>query len=137
MSHEPADDAADADRSRLGAVASRLIGCDANELPPVRTITRGAAASLVRVLRQAAVLARQRYVLGMEVPFEHRSPTPDDTIRIGMVDLQDNDRWIELARRGPGTGSRDACCSGCPGISRDHLETTAFVTEPASGSSRT
>ena len=37
-----------------------------------------------------------RYVLGMEVDFEHRSPTKDDVIKIGMVDLQDNHRWIEL-----------------------------------------
>ena len=32
----------------------------------------------------------------MEVDFEHRSPSADDVIKIGMVDLQDNDRWIEL-----------------------------------------
>jgi hypothetical protein len=32
----------------------------------------------------------------MEVDFEHRSPRPDDVIRVGMIDLQDNDRWIEL-----------------------------------------
>jgi hypothetical protein len=37
-----------------------------------------------------------RYVLGCEVNFEHRTPAPDDEIRIGMVDLQDQDRWIEL-----------------------------------------
>jgi hypothetical protein len=37
-----------------------------------------------------------RYVLGMEVGFEHRSPRPEDEIRIGMVDLQNSDRWIEL-----------------------------------------
>ncbi|MBD3674089.1 MAG: hypothetical protein HUJ26_11250 [Planctomycetaceae bacterium] len=37
-----------------------------------------------------------RYVLGMEVAFEHRTPEPDDAIRIGMVDLQANDRWIDL-----------------------------------------
>jgi len=37
-----------------------------------------------------------RFVLGMEVDFEHRSPTPADVIRIGMVDLQAGDRWIEL-----------------------------------------
>ena len=37
-----------------------------------------------------------RYVLGMEVDFEHRSPTSEDVIKIGMVDLQQNDRWIEL-----------------------------------------
>jgi len=34
--------------------------------------------------------------LGMEVDFEHRSPRPDDVIKIGMVDLHEGDRWIEL-----------------------------------------
>ncbi|MBN1935138.1 MAG: hypothetical protein JW934_10760 [Anaerolineae bacterium] len=37
-----------------------------------------------------------RYVLAMEVDFEHRSPTADDVIKVGMVDLGDGDRWIEL-----------------------------------------
>ena len=37
-----------------------------------------------------------RYVLGMEVDFEHRSPTRDDRIAVGMIDRQDNHRWIEL-----------------------------------------
>ena len=37
-----------------------------------------------------------RYVLGMEVDFEHRTPRPEDAIRIGMVDLVDGDRWIEV-----------------------------------------
>ncbi len=32
----------------------------------------------------------------MEVDFEHRTPGPNDAIKIGMVDLQSNDRWIEL-----------------------------------------
>ncbi|MCA9026148.1 MAG: hypothetical protein KDA86_13145 [Planctomycetaceae bacterium] len=39
-----------------------------------------------------------RYVLGMEVDFEHRSPRPDDVIKIGMVDLQDGDKWTELGQ---------------------------------------
>ena len=39
-----------------------------------------------------------RYVLGMEADFEHRSPRPDDVIRIGMVDLEEDDRWIELGQ---------------------------------------
>src|SRR4051812_42731854 len=34
----------------------------------------------------------------MEVDFEHRQPRPDEGIAVGMVDLQDNDRWIELGR---------------------------------------
>ncbi|MDP6112752.1 MAG: hypothetical protein QGF00_01185 [Planctomycetota bacterium] len=37
-----------------------------------------------------------RFVLGMEVDFEHRSPTENDVIKIGMVDLEDDDCWIEL-----------------------------------------
>lgn len=37
-----------------------------------------------------------RYVLSMKTSFEHRSPTPDDVIEIGMVDLQDNCKWIHL-----------------------------------------
>ncbi len=37
-----------------------------------------------------------RYALGMEVEFEHRAPTPEDVVRIGMVDLEDGDRWVEL-----------------------------------------
>ena len=37
-----------------------------------------------------------RYVLGMEVDFEHRAPQPDDVISIGMIDLQDGNRWTEL-----------------------------------------
>lgn len=39
-----------------------------------------------------------RYVLGMAVDFEHRSPSPDDTVEIGMVDLHDGDRWIRLGQ---------------------------------------
>jgi len=31
-----------------------------------------------------------RYVLGMKTMFEHRSPTQDDVIEIGMIDLHDN-----------------------------------------------
>jgi len=32
----------------------------------------------------------------MEVGFEHRSPEANDEIRIGMIDLQDSDRWTDL-----------------------------------------
>ena len=37
-----------------------------------------------------------RYVLSMEVNFEHRSPKPDDVIKVGMMDLHDGDRWTSL-----------------------------------------
>jgi hypothetical protein len=37
-----------------------------------------------------------RYVLGMEVSFEHRLPEARNPVRIGMVDTGDSDRWIDL-----------------------------------------
>ena len=37
-----------------------------------------------------------RYALGMEVGFEHRAPAAEDLIKVGMIDLADGDRWIEL-----------------------------------------
>jgi hypothetical protein len=37
-----------------------------------------------------------RYLLGMETDFEHILPTGLEKIKIGMVDLQKNDQWIEL-----------------------------------------
>ena len=37
-----------------------------------------------------------RYVLGCEVDTIFRSPTSDDVLKVGMVDLEDNFKWIEL-----------------------------------------
>ena len=37
-----------------------------------------------------------RYVLGMQTTFEHRSPTSGDVIDVGMIDLQDDCKWIKL-----------------------------------------
>jgi hypothetical protein len=35
-------------------------------------------------------------VLSNKVNFEHRSPTADDVIEVGMIDLHENDKWIPL-----------------------------------------
>ena len=39
-----------------------------------------------------------RYVLAMKVDFEHRSPTQNDWIDIGLIDLDNNDKWTTLGR---------------------------------------
>ena len=67
-------------------------------LPPVRVITRGPKHHWFGYYDKLEFDPTCRYVLGMEVDFEHRAPTPDDEIAVGMVDLADNDRWIELGR---------------------------------------
>jgi hypothetical protein len=64
--------------------------------PPFRVVTHGPKFHWFGYFDKLQFDPSGRFALGMEVDFEHRSPTPDDTIRIGMVDLQDKDRWIEL-----------------------------------------
>jgi hypothetical protein len=79
------------------ASASRTAGAD-ESLPPVRTITRGPKHHWFGYYDKLQFDPGDRLVLGMEVEFEHRSPRPDDPIRIGMVDTADGDRWIELGK---------------------------------------
>jgi hypothetical protein len=45
----------------------------------------------------------------MEVDFEHRSPKPDDAIKIGMVDLKDNDHWVKLGQTMERPAGRTLC----------------------------
>ncbi|HYW79820.1 MAG TPA: hypothetical protein VE890_09605, partial [Thermoguttaceae bacterium] len=81
----------------LAGLPGMLRGEDSAEpLPPVRTITRGPKFHWFGYYDKLQFDPSGRYVLGMEVDFEHRSPKPEDVIRVGMVDLQDDDRWIEL-----------------------------------------
>jgi hypothetical protein len=80
------------------AAAARGIGADqsASEFPPQRTITQGPKHHWFAYYDKLEFDPSGRYCLGMEVDFEGRSPQPDDTIAVGMVDLQAGDRWIPL-----------------------------------------
>ncbi len=74
----------------------RAWGDDQTDLPPIRQITQGPTFHWFGYYDKLEFDPTCRFVLGQEVDFEHRSPTPDDVIKIGMVDLHDGDRWIEL-----------------------------------------
>ena len=65
-------------------------------LPPIRAITCGPRHHWFGYYDKLQFDPSQRYVLAMEVDFEHRSPRPEDVIRVGMIDLHDGDRWLEL-----------------------------------------
>ncbi len=65
-------------------------------LPPVRAITRGPRFHWRGYYDKLLFDPANRFVLANEVSFEHRSPAPDDEIRVGMIDTKDGDRWIEL-----------------------------------------
>ena len=64
--------------------------------PPCRAITHGPKFHWFGYYDKLQFDPTDRYVLGMEVGFEHRSPKADDTVRVGMVDLADGDKWIDL-----------------------------------------
>ena len=76
--------------SSLGALAR------AQGTPAARAITHGPRFHWFGYYDKLEFDPSGRYVLANEVTFEHRSPKAEDTIRVGMVDLADNDRWIEL-----------------------------------------
>lgn len=89
---------ATASAGSLAGLSSRgLFAAEGNKvLTKSRTITRGPKHHWFGYYDKLQFDPSQRFVLGMEVDFEHRSPRADDVIKIGMVDLEDNDRWIEL-----------------------------------------
>ncbi|MGQ9503992.1 MAG: hypothetical protein ACUVQG_07435 [Thermogutta sp.] len=64
----------------------------------IRAITRKPAFHWFAYYDKFQFDPTERYALGMEVSFEHRSPTPQDAVEIGMIDLQDGDRWIPLGK---------------------------------------
>lgn len=85
----------------IGATLSsqlRLSAQEAETFPPVRQITHGPLNHWFGYYDKLQFSPDNRYVLANQVAFEHRSPTPDDIIQIGMVDLQDGDKWIELGQ---------------------------------------
>ncbi|HUG18133.1 MAG TPA: hypothetical protein VMM56_04110 [Planctomycetaceae bacterium] len=71
-------------------------GAIADGFPPTRVITKGPRHHWFGYYDKLQFDPTSRFVLGMEVAFEHRSPTAEDTIKVGVVDLEEHDRWTEL-----------------------------------------
>ena len=63
---------------------------------PIRGVTRGPNFHWFGYYDKLQFDPTQRFLLAMEVNFEHRDPRGSDVIQIGMIDLQENDRWVEL-----------------------------------------
>ncbi len=81
-----------------GISSEWLRAAEKEKLPPTRVITRGPKHHWFGYYDKFEFDPTDSYVLGMEVDFEHRSPKPDDQIKIGMVDITDGDKWIELGQ---------------------------------------
>lgn len=63
---------------------------------PAHAITRGPHFHWFGYYDKLQFDPDSRRVLGMQVRFEHRSPQPDDEIRLGVIDLHDDNRWTEI-----------------------------------------
>ncbi len=70
-------------------------GCEA--LVPLRALTSGPKAHWFAYYDKHQFDPSDRYVLGMEVPFEDRDPESEDAITLGRIDLQDGDKWMPFA----------------------------------------
>lgn len=78
------------------SVGGVLNADEISALPKNRVITKGPGYHWFGYYDKLEFDPENRFVLGMKVDFEHRSPKPDDSIQIGMVDLQNRDKWISL-----------------------------------------
>jgi hypothetical protein len=66
------------------------------KFPPIRPLTKSPNHHWFGYYDKLEFDPSSRYVLGMEVGFEARTPGPDDRIRLGMIDLESGDKWKEL-----------------------------------------
>lgn len=63
---------------------------------PVIPLTKGPSHHWFAYYDKFETDPSDRFVLSAQVDFEHRTPGTEDTIKVGMIDLKDGGRWIEL-----------------------------------------
>ena len=73
-------------------------GQEKTDFPPMRVITKGPGFHWFGYYDKFQFDPTNRFVLSNKVSFEHRSPTAEDEIEVGMVDLQEKDKWIPLGK---------------------------------------
>ena len=84
--------------SILGASAFMLPGFNlkSNKDFDVKKLTSGPNHHWFGYYDKIQIDPSGQYVLGMEVDFCFRSPTADDVVKIGFVDLKNNNQWTEI-----------------------------------------
>lgn len=86
---------------------------------PIQTITAGPKAHWFGYYDKQQFDPTGRYVLGMELDFEGRKPTPDDVIKLGMVDLQDGNKWIQFGESRAWSWQQGCMLQWMPGSNTD------------------
>ncbi len=91
---------------------------------PVRALTRGPHFHWFGYYDKLQFDPASRRVLGMQVRFEHRSPRPDDEIRLGVIDLEDHDRWTEIGATKAWNWQQGCMLQWVPGSDREVIWNT-------------
>lgn len=64
--------------------------------PPIQAVTKGPKFHWFGYYDKEEMDPSGRYLLTNQVDFQGRPPTPEDAIKVGMIDLQDGNKFIEL-----------------------------------------
>lgn len=85
-----------------------------------------------------------RFVVANQVGFEHRSPRPDDVLKVGLVDMGDHDRWTELGSTRAWNWQQGCMLQWLPGSDHEVIwndregdQFVAHILNTASGARRT
>lgn len=71
---------------------------DLSDELPVNQITEGAHQHWFGYYDKRQIDTTGRYALGNQVDLFFRSPKPSDTLQIGLIDLEDNNRWTTIGQ---------------------------------------
>jgi hypothetical protein len=106
-------------RALIAAALPAMRALPESDLPPVRAITNPPGFHWFAYYDKLQFDPTSRYVLGMRVDFEHRSPRPGDVISVGMIDLRRKDRWIELGQSRAWNWQQGSMLQWVPGSDRE------------------
>lgn len=90
------------------------------ETSHLRQITKGQSFHWFGYYDKLQFDPSSRWVLGCQTTFEHRSPRPEDSIRLGLIDTQQGDTWTELGQTRAWNWQQGAMLQWIPG-SRDEI----------------
>ena len=83
--------------------------------PPLKTLTKGPKFHWFGYYLHYQTDPSGRYLLVAQVDFQHRLQKPTDAIKVGMIDLQNNNKWIELGESRAWSWQQDCFLQWRPG----------------------
>ena len=109
----------------------RTLAAETGSFPPVRQITRGPQFHWFGYYDKLQFSPDNRFVLTNKVSFEHRSPTADDVIEVGMIDLHEKDKWIPLGQSKAWCWQQGCMLQWIPGTASKVIWNCLLYTSPS------